>query len=295
MIRFSIIIPDLNSPTVGDAVASLECQSFPACQVIVVGMDKFNLVHETGLVHFDQSDIPLSPAKARNRGAAKANGEVIVFMDADCVARPNWLEVLADRFNDPAVTVVGGGVDFRSNNYWTLADNIAMFYEYLSVHPSAERAQLPSLNLAIRRTVFESVGGFDERYPRPSSEDADLTIRLRKHGHRLFFEPGAVVLHSPPRDRLQDLWRHGYFQGMYSTKVDPRYSSEPGLPKLLRTRIGVACSSLFLAAGVSCRVFTKYPVLLQYWYTAPAIFLSKLAWCWGAAARPDEKTWRRGS
>jgi len=293
MIRFSVIIPNLSAPTIGRTVDSLESQAYPPYKVIVVGMDKYNLIHETGLVHFDRSDVPLSPAKARNRGAAQTGGDVIVFIDADCIAQPNWLTVLAERFSDPAVTVVGGGVDFHSRNYWTLADNISMFYEYLAIQPAGERMQLPSLNLAIRRKVFEQVGGFDERYPLPSSEDADLTIRLRKLGNRLYFEPGAVVAHEPPRNRMRDLLRHGFYQGMYSTKVDPRYAGEMGLPGLLRSRIGIACLSPFLAAWVTVRAFSKYPALLRYWYTAPAMFLAKMAWCIGAAARPDDTAWRQ--
>jgi len=123
---------------------------------------------------------------------------VLVFTDADCLARPDWLPVLAGRFADPAVNVVGGGIEFASHNYWTVSDNLSMFYEYLAIQPAGERRQLPSLNLAIRRRVFAEMGGFDERYPRAAGEDADLTIRLRKKGQRLHFEPRAVILHDPP-------------------------------------------------------------------------------------------------
>lgn len=297
MIYFSIIIPNLHTPTVGETVMSLEHQTYDRAhyQVIVVGMDKYNLVHESDLVHFDCSDAPLSPAKARNRGAKQAHGDVIVFTDADCLAHPNWLVALAKRFTDPAVSVVGGGVDIRSSNFWTLADNISMFYEYLDTHPTGERLQLPSLNLAIRRQAFEEVCGFDERYPLPSSEDADLTIRLRKRGHRLYFEPHAVVAHKPSRNKLRDLLRHGYYQGMYSTKVDPRYADEERLPGPLHTRLGVTLFAPLLAAGVVLRVFSMYKNLRPYWYTAPMIFLSKMAWCFGAAARPDEKIWCQSS
>jgi len=180
MIRFSVVIPNLQTPTVGQTVESLEHQSYTPCQVIVVGMDNHNLIRETDLVHFDHSDVPLLPAKARNRGAAQAQGDVIAFIDADCIAQPDWLSVLAERFTDPAVNVVGGGVDIRSHNFWTLADNIGMFYEYLTSRPSGLRQQLPSLNLAIRRQVFHDIGGFDEI--RLTSEDSDLTFRLRRQG-----------------------------------------------------------------------------------------------------------------
>jgi len=70
--------------------------------------------------------------------------------------------MLAERFTDPSVMVVGGGVDIRSHNFWTLADNISMFCNYLTSRPPGLRQQLPSLNLAIRRQVFHDVGGFDE-------------------------------------------------------------------------------------------------------------------------------------
>jgi cellulose synthase/poly-beta-1,6-N-acetylglucosamine synthase-like glycosyltransferase len=292
MIRFSVIIPNLNSPTIGLTIRSLENQGYPAEQIIVVGMDKFGLVHESDLIHFDRSDVPLSPARARNRGSRQAYGEVLVFIDADCIAQPDWLLILSRRFMDPGVSVVGGGVDFLSTNYWTLSDNISMFHEFLNLTPSGERNQLPSLNLAIRRPVFELIGGFDEHYPRPSSEDADLTIRLRRDGYRLYFDPKAIVAHRPPRNRLRDLVFHGYYQGKYSTKVDPRYGGQEALHGLLRTRIGLIGCSMLLAAAVTIRIFIHVPALLKFWYTAPAIFLEKMAWCFGAANHPPISFWK---
>jgi cellulose synthase/poly-beta-1,6-N-acetylglucosamine synthase-like glycosyltransferase len=285
---FSVIVPNLHTPSVGQTVRALEQQDYDHSQfeVIVVGMDKFGLVQESGMVHFNRSERPLSSAQARNRGARQARGEVLAFTDADCLPHPDWLAALAERFTDPEVTVVGGGVAFDRHNYWTFADNLSMFYDYLAEHPPGVRRQLPSLNLAIRREVFEAVGGFDERYPRPSGEDADLTIRLRKRGHRLYFEPRAVVTHHPPRNRLADLLRHGYYQGMYSTKVDARYAAEEGLPGVARTRPGLVLFAPLLAAAVTLRMFSAYPNLRQYWYASPAIYLAKLAWCLGAANHP---------
>ncbi|MFH1969180.1 MAG: glycosyltransferase [Verrucomicrobiota bacterium] len=290
MSSFTVIVPNLHTPSVGETVRALERLAYDRThfQVIVVGMDKFGLVQESDVVYFDRSERPLSPAQARNRGTRQARGEVLAFTDADCQPHPDWLAVLAERFSDPAVTVVGGGVEFGTRNYWTLADNLSMFYEYLAIHAPGERRQLPSLNLAIRRGVFEEIGGFDERYPRPAGEDADLTIRLRKRGRHLYFEPRAVVTHHPPRNRLADLLRHGYYQGMYSTKVDARYAAEEGLPGVARTRPGLVLFAPLLAAAVTLRMFSAYPNLRQYWYTSPAIYLAKLVWCLGAANHP---TW----
>jgi len=284
MITFTVIVPNLNSPFIDQTIQALEQQSFSRdnYQVIVVGMDNYGLVRESDVVYFDRCEHPLSPAQARNRGARKAQGEILAFTDADCIPNIDWLAVLADRFADPNVAVVGGGVGFDTYNYWTLADNLSMFYEYLAAHQPGERRQLPSLNLSIRHKVFDEIGGFDERYPRPSGEDADLTIRLRKLGYRLYFEPRAIVVHHPPRNRLVDLLRHGYYQGMYSTKVDNRYMEE-GLPPALRARLGLITLAPFLAIAATLRMFITYPNLRSYWYAAPAIYLAKVAWCLGAA------------
>ncbi|MFC1878497.1 glycosyltransferase [Chloroflexota bacterium] len=285
MIQFSVIIPNLNTPVVDCTVEALENQTLDRgfYNVVVVGMDKFGLIQESDLVYFDRSERPLNPAEARNRGAAQTESEIIVFTDADCIPEPDWLSVLAERFADPTINVIGGGVRFDKRNYWTLADNVTMFYNYLTSLPPGKRALLPSLNLAIRRHIFDEIGGFDERYPRAAGEDSDFCIRLQKNGHKLFFEPLAGVFHAPPRNRLGDLIRHSFKQGQYSTKLDPRYAAQSGLPRWLRHPISLTLFSPILAAGAFFKVFRNRNILRLYWYTAPVIYISKLAWCVGAA------------
>ncbi len=287
MIQFSVVIPNLNSPTIDQTIDSLENQCFDRDQyeVIVVGMDQPKRVRTSEQVHFDATESPLYPSAARNRGVAQAKGEILAFIDADCIANPDWLAVLASRFKDPGVSVLGGGIAFESDNYWTLSDNISLFHDYLSSLGPGQRMQLPTLNLAIRRPVFLHAGGFDDM--RSIAEDSDLTIRLRRQGYSLHFEPRAVILHQPSRSRFKDLISHQYRHGKFSIKVDPGYQNERGLPKVLRTRWGVLLGSPFLAAGVTARIFATDRALWSYWYTAPAVLTAKLAWCFGAATRPQ--------
>ena len=287
MKQFSVIVPNYNSPQIARTIESLERQDFAreSYEVIVVGVDDCQLVRESEQVRFDRSEKRLSPGEARNRGAAQASGEVLAFIDADCIAHPKWLSVLAECFANSQVNVVGGGVEFETSNYWTLSDNLSMFYEYRASCPSGYRRQLPSLNLAIRRATFQQIGGFDERYPRAAGEDADLTVRLRLQGQALAFEPRAVVWHRPARDRLVDLWRHGFYQGKYSVKVDPRFVQTEGLFWPLRTRLGVLLAGPLLASVAALRVIVRGG-LSAYWYAFPALWIAKLAWCVGAACRP---------
>jgi hypothetical protein len=162
-----------------------------------------------------------------------------------------------------------------------------MFHEYMVDAPGRRRPQLPSLNLSVRRWVLDAVGRFDERYPRPAGEDADLTIRMRQAGLVLWFEPRAVVYHRPPRHRPVELLRHGFYQGRYSTKVDPRYAAQEGLPWPLRTRLGLILFAPLLAAGATWRIFVPRRDLWRYWRTVPAVYVSKIAWCVGAAVHPQ--------
>lgn len=286
--KLSVIIPNLNSPTIDLTLQALRNQSYQAenFEVFIVGMDEFNLIVESDNIHFLRSHFPLSPASARNQGAREAQGDILIFLDADCIPSSDWLKKIIFQFKDSNVHILGGGVQFTHENYWTLSDNISMFYEYLSVAPPGSRKQLPSLNLAMRKSVFDTVGGFDERYPKPSGEDADLTIRIKELGHTLWFFPGLSVTHAPPRNNLKSLLRHGFYQGMYSTKVDPRYNKPEGIARILWSRAGLIIFSPIIAAATTVRIQLK-PYLRKYWYTAPAIYLSKIAWCFGASRHPE--------
>jgi glycosyltransferase involved in cell wall biosynthesis len=286
---FTIVIPTLHSPFIDQTLKSIHEQRYDLSfvEVIVVGQDRYGLVQEDNLVHFDRSSVPLSPAEARNRGMEQAAGDIIVFLDSDCLASSDWLSVLAERYQDPETYVVGGAVDFAREQYWSLADNISMFHEFMVESHGRKRSQLPSLNLSARCLVFDDVGVFDERYPRPAGEDADLTIRMRKAGFKLHFEPRAIVYHHPSRNGLMDLLRHSFYQGRYSTKVDPRHGAQEGLPWAARTRVGLVLLAPLLAAGATGRIFIHRPDLWLHWHIIPAIYISKLAWCMGAATHPS--------
>ncbi len=293
-IRVSIIIPNLHSPIIDWVLAAIRFQEFDLSEVevLVVGLDGPGLVQADGLIHLISTNVPVPPAVARNIGAREAQGKVLCFLDADCIPHRRWLRTLLDRYHDPEVKIVGGGVSFPSGNYWSLADNIATFYPYLHTAPAGTRDQLPSLNLSLRREVWEAVGPFDERYPRPAGEDADWTTRARLAGYTLYFEPRAVVAHHPARATFRDLWNHAVTFGQYSIKVDRRYQEVLGLPFVFRHRIALLAASPVMALWVTARAFRNRH-LWRYLYTFPAVYVAKMGWCWGASMRlRGQVTWR---
>jgi glycosyltransferase involved in cell wall biosynthesis len=118
---------------------------------------------------------PSGPAVARNTAAAAATGDVLVFVDADVVVSPAALAHLEQIFHgDPDVTAVFGAYDESPAD-----PRFVSQYKNLShtfVHRSSSEAARTFWSGfgAVRRAAFFAVGGFDERFTRPSVEDIDL-------------------------------------------------------------------------------------------------------------------------
>ncbi len=283
----SIIIPSLNSPLIADVLCALRTQvnaSAWSLEIIVVGKDADGMVRTDDAVRFVDTGEPVPPAIARNIGVGASCGHIVCLLDADCIPHPLWLPSLLASYEDPHVAIVGGGVICPTDGYWRLADNIATFFPYLDTSPAGTRDQLPSLNLSFRREVWNQIGPFDERYPRPAGEDADWTTRARLAGHRLHFEPNARVIHCPGRTTFKDLWVHAVNFGQYSIKVDERYWATLGRPFVFRNWMFPVLAAPIMALWVTGRAFANRNTW-RYFHTLPAVFVAKLGWCWGASKR----------
>ncbi len=281
--NFSIVIPNLNSPTIDQTIRALEEQreQVQSFEIIVVGLDEPGLIPESTTVRFISSGNPVSPGMARSIGCRYATGNILCFLDADCIPRSDWLRRIAAGFQNPSVSVLGGGVECSENGFWVRCEYISSFHDYMITAAPGIREQLPSLNLIVRRSVFEQVGGFDETLA--GGEDADLTIRLRANGHVLHFDPQVWVDHKPNRRTVQAVFRRTWWYAYHSMKIDPGWRAylRPSLP--LRHRRLLLVMSPLLALGITLKIFWSNRALWRWWYTAPAIFALKIMWCFGAA------------
>jgi cellulose synthase/poly-beta-1,6-N-acetylglucosamine synthase-like glycosyltransferase len=286
MNTISVVIPSLNAPHIAQTIESIlrNGRGEPLVEIIVVGLDNRGLIPVHDRVRFICTGRPVNAACARNIGYRVASGEIVCFIDADCVAMEGWPRYLAAHF-EQGRPVVGGGVNLAEGNCWSISDNVTAFGSSLSCMPAGERPYLPTLNFALGRRLLEEVGGFDEAYS--IGEDVDLSLRLRRLGYRLHFEPRAAVQHCHDRTSARAVWRHMSSLGEMWMPVRARYEDLVSTP--VRTQVAQRAPLALVLAGPLVatvdvvRLLLRVAALRRYWYTAPALVWARLAWYVGVA------------
>jgi glycosyltransferase involved in cell wall biosynthesis/peptidoglycan/xylan/chitin deacetylase (PgdA/CDA1 family) len=215
-------------------------------------------------------------AAARNRGAAEARHDTLLFLDDDMLCAPDMLGEHARLYLDGADAVVGDarrdpgsppGFMSDSNEAWLRRRGgpLTLFDIWTG-------------QLSVRRAVFEEIGGFDESYTAPSAfanEDADLGIRLLGR-YDVRHNPAAISYQRyvvSPRELI----RRAPLRAVGDVRLANKH------PEVAR--------SLFEARGVS-RLSTRYVF-------GPLSAIPILPWLWAAIAIPlaevGLKTWLRSN
>jgi GT2 family glycosyltransferase len=183
------------------------------------------------------------PAAARNAGARAASGEVVVFLDADCVPEPGCLAALLAPFTDAAVTGVRGSYTSRQRGRIARFVQLELEEKQARMLASHEICVVDTACAAYRRAAFWGYGGFDERFPATSAEDVDLSFRMAAAGERLVYAPAARVRHQHPDDLRRYLWRKlrfGYFRAQLYGRFPGRVQQDGYTPRLMPLQIALA-------------------------------------------------------
>lgn len=202
----SVVVPTYDRPRrLADCVAALSQQEFPreAWELVVVDDGTPAPVRVAAAIapFRDRIDLRVitqvnaGPAAARNVGARKARFEYLAFTDDDCRPHARWLSELSTAFERNPDAVVGGRV-VNGLAEACCPEASHQLVEYVVDYFLAAGAPFfPSNNLALPRSRFEAIGGFDERFPLAAGEDRDLCAKCRESGMSLLSAPNAVVEH----------------------------------------------------------------------------------------------------
>lgn len=199
----SVVIPSYKSrPWIEACLDSLLAQEEAPREIIVVdsSMDgSCELIRDRyPQVRLHWMEKQSFPGPARNLGAGMATGAILAFIDADCVAAPDWVKRIAAAHSEGR-QVVGGAVEVgnrASSVAW--AGHLGEFREFLPAGSPRPMTHIPTCNISYRKCLFEARGGFpDAYYPQ---EDLLFNYLLTRQGVQIWFDPAIRVRHYTRED-----------------------------------------------------------------------------------------------
>jgi glycosyltransferase involved in cell wall biosynthesis len=211
-VSVSVIVPVYNDPLrLGWCLSALFAQSDQDFELIVVndgGDDSVNEVcrqwPKVKLLYLDPPTEQFRAGQARNFGVRHSQGDLLLFLDSDCVAPPQWVEVSRAAY---------GERNLLCGRRWEVGEAVVrtlkppLDFELLRSGAGTDgyedwRPVFWSCNLGIPAAVFCAVGGFDERFVGYGHEDVDLRDRLLYGGYNAInmgLDNGVVHLGHPRR------------------------------------------------------------------------------------------------
>lgn len=261
----SVIIPAYNAEkTLPECLAALLSQTHVPDEIIVVddgSTDETAKVAQNYPARLIQQ-LNQGPASARNAGIRSAEGDILLFTDADCTPEAHWVERMVQPLCDPQIDCVKGTYRTHQTNpaarlvqcefeerYQLLAK--FKFIDFVDGHAAA-----------FRKNVLLEAGGFDPAFPRANNEDVDLSYRLAASGKRMLFAPDAFVYHTHP-DSFQAYFRLKVSRGYWRMIV---YRHHPGkavkdtyTPQVLKLQILLVYLAL---AGLILSLVNPFSLIL---------------------------------
>jgi glycosyltransferase involved in cell wall biosynthesis len=275
--NFSVIVPAYQAAQhLPRCLSALQQQTIDRAQYEIIVIDDGSTDGTADVAEQALCDFPVAriiraehsgPAGARNLGVQAAQGNVLLFTDADCEPAPGWIEHFARAFADPSVSGAKGSYATRQQSL------VARFVqqEYQERYDYTRRQSridfIDTYSAAYRRTAFTDNGGFDVSFPTASVEDQEFSFRLAERGYHLVFVPTAIVYHQH-NTSLARYYRRKYNIGHWKMSVLKRHPGkivhDSHTPQIVKAQIALLAVAL---AGSLSIVLTPIglPIVIGLW------------------------------
>ncbi len=223
----TVVLPAYNEEKyIISCLSGLLAQDYPKSLYEIILVDNgstdatVNIAQDFGVKVINEPEGPVG--KVRNTGARNAQGDLLLFLDSDCIPPRNWISYASKRIASNSNLILGGGCELPPDpkaieKYWLLS--------------GIEGATLPKdllgACIAISKSVFFQVGGFDETVT--SGEDSKLSETLRKNGFDVVIDRQLSVIHLGNATKInhflrRQIWHsENYIQDFSTSISDPTF------------------------------------------------------------------------
>jgi glycosyltransferase involved in cell wall biosynthesis len=255
----SIVIPALNEERmIGLCLESLAGMDFPRDQFEVLLVDNGSSDRTLEIARSFQSRLNLKILEKagvkisalRNLGAGQAQGAIVAFLDADCLAPRDWLDRIVELASSREGGVLGAHYLLPENSSWVGRT----WHRYHEAEKSGEVSHVPAGDLIMRREDFLRLGGFDAGIQ--TNEDYELCERVRAAGMKVWASPRIGVVHLGTAQSLRVFFRKQAWHGTHVMKVFLRnVSGSHNLKAVLFAGYSLLCLAAMIA-GLAAAAFT---------------------------------------
>lgn len=222
VVSISIIIPALNEERmIGRCLESLVRLAFPRDRFEVLVVDNGSRDRTLALADsfkdrlnlkvLQQAGVRISAL--RNLGASAASGDILAFLDADCLAPADWLDCIFGLAHADGAGVLGAHYLLPEDSSWVGRT----WHRYQEASKAGEVSHVPAGDLIMRREDFLKLGGFDGTIQ--TNEDYELCDRARKAGMKVRAFPQIGVVHLGTAQSLRVFFRKQAWHGTHVIKV----------------------------------------------------------------------------
>ena len=221
---------------------------------------------------------PIGPAEKRDLAQNHSQADILAFLDDDAYPREDWLTKAVRHFQNPEVAAVGGPAVTPSDDTFFQRVSGAVFMSsigggnperYWPIGNVREVDDWPSVNLLVRKEIFQKVGGFNSEYW--PGEDTKLCLDIVQTGNRIIYDPEVFVWHHRREGltrHLKQIGRYGLHRGFFAKRF-PQTS--------LKSKYFIpSCFVLFLLSGILMPFF-DLPVYRRLFLTGMALYFLTLA------------------
>lgn len=193
--KISIIIIVKNDYRIEKTLESMEgIRTDHQYEIIVVDASAVNLLVDiknkfinVNWLYYTKKPNKKTYPEQRNIGIANAKGEIIIFIDADCIPDEFWLDEITKPIVEQGELIVAGSVkSIGGRSFWDVEQESMQLKEYID--------ECSTINMAFVKSIIKRVGFFDETFE--AGEDTDFLWRAVDSGYKIKYNKNAIVYHD---------------------------------------------------------------------------------------------------